>query len=357
MRSTPPVPGSPRGLSEIYQRHVLADSIVSSVVEKEGSREYPLDRLNDMRALINYGPEYGAQCVARRDYLVSVAAESARMAIGRLLRMHMELMATLGVMERLGSQDTDGIVKLVSELGDVLVHRVKDSPLEEDMSSGVDPKPVSAMAGESSKYALSIAWKCGELADRLGMGEHVIYAHSHVLVGERKRVIRRGFFHQRRSHHFPHRVVTGTELTSESSYAFEASIFRARASRPIPPADRAFFEVFVDGVPVADVSELRALDGAISVGLQRVCAHEERVAMTLDLDVRKMLIYSAELRDADRVDGGIWKLTETAFSDIALRRITRRLDLGDDQAYGRVFFELIEQGLALLQTASGGRDI
>ncbi|HUW10524.1 MAG TPA: hypothetical protein VM537_12405 [Anaerolineae bacterium] len=349
MRSTSTASEPLSELFEIYDRDVLSKGVIGGVLEKEKTREYPLDRLNDMRALINYGPEFGAQCITHHEHLVSVATIPERMSVGRLLRIHMALMCTLGTLGRLGSSETLPLRQLSADLGGVLVQRVRNERLTEDMSVLVHPERVPAQVGAASKHALNIAWKCGELADRLGMGEHVIHAHSHVEIAGRERTIRRGFFYQRRNHYFPFRVVIGTVLTPDSDYVLSVPLFRARARDVIPPQDRDYFEVVVEGEALTDVSALQHVDALVTSALQSVCAHEERVPSALDLDVRKMLIYSAELRDANRAQGKIWRLTETAYEEIAQRKMTRRLGLEDEEEFGRVFFDLIREGLNSLR--------
>ncbi|MEV7202309.1 hypothetical protein [Streptomyces griseoluteus] len=354
MKSNSPTRGSPSELSGLYDREILSTQTVASVAAKEKVREYPLDRLNDMRALINYGPEFSAQCVTHRDELLSVAGNHERMAIGRLLRIHMALMCALGTLSRLGSRDTAVLKQLGTDLGSVLVQRVRSGPLMEDMSTGRRLERIPAQAEASGKHALNIGWKCAELADRLGMGEHVIHAHSHVEITDSERTIRRAFFHQRRNHYFPYRVVIGTVLTPESDYSLDAPLFRARARDAVPPQDRNFLEVMVEGTSLTDLSSLQRVDALVSSALQSVCAHEERAARVLDMDVRKMLIYSAELRDAHRAQGRIWRLPGTAYEDIAQRRVTRQLGLDDEQAFGPTFFELIEEGVNTLRSEPRG---
>lgn len=337
-------------IAGIYKEHVLTGRVVHAVVSKEETSQYPLDRLNDMRALINYGPLYAEQCIAHADYLTAIAATPHLMSTGRLLRLHMALVLALGTTIQLNcSGDRASLVRLVTDLGRVLVLRVNAYPAAEDMSRQTAFVAIPSEDAETSRHALGIVWKLGELVDRLGMGEHVMYAHAPVATGPYGRVVRRGFFHQRKSTYFPHRLVVGIALQPASEYVHDVPIFRSRSVQPILTEDRAYVEITVDGRPVFVRDELADLNSALGAALRAVCDREDNAAKKFSPEVRKMILYSIELRDSDRRQGHIWRIPGQAHMAITGRVITRALGLNDEGGYAAPFFELIRDGLAALR--------
>jgi len=339
-------------LDDLYRRHVFSRSVIESVIEKENSLGYPLDRLNDMRALINFGPYYLQDWVARAAEMETVVYDAELMSITRLLRMHMGVLATLAAMRRLARNDSDlDLVdrgsKVAKIMGSALLRRLDGHPHSEDMSGKwnlTSPVPVNP---DAMRIGRSVSWKILEMADRMGMGEHVIYSHMPVLT--EYRTVRKAFFFQRRHHCFPHRVVIGDGLNDDSKYAPDVSLFRGRPMTPLPSADRAFMEVVVDGTSLTDAGRLTALDERLSVALGRICAQEEAMESRTDLEIRKMIRYSVEVREIDRAAGKVWRLPDGAHSSIRQREISTQLGMNDERGYAEGFFKLIKEGLAWLQ--------
>jgi hypothetical protein len=332
---------------EVYRRHLLCDEVMGPILAKEQAREYPLDRLNDMRALINYSMSFADQCADVMGDLLNRATDPRRMSASRLFRLHTTLLVALGISARLGSPPADRH-RVAQALGGVLVQRVTQFPASEDMSAGLRPAPIESADQLATSYALRIGWKASELADRLGMGEHNLYSHPPVMVGRPVQTIRRAFFYTRRAPAFPHTLIVGTRLRAGADYVHQVPIFRARAMSAVPGSDREAVEIALDGVPIRDTAALRELDARISEALRTVCQREDTVSARSNLDVRKMLIYSVELREIQHVRGGMWRLPVEAHRSIANRETTKALGLSDEVGYAAALFELTRAGLELL---------
>jgi len=312
---------------------------------KERAREYPLDRLNDMRALINYGPEFARQCLEVEDCLFKLCEDPRSVAVGRLFRMHTAILAALGAALQLTGREPL-LGAFAARLGDLLLERVHGYPKSEDMTAGIDLPVLSYDLEAVRRQGLAIAWKASELADRLGMGEHNLYSHAPAAAGSQYRSIRRSFFFQRQPRSFPHTLVIGTRLAGSSSYRHDVPIFRGRALNLIPKDDLQGLELVVDGAPVLDSDQLGAVDNDLAVALRAACDREQAIASRTELDVRKMIVYSAELRSLAM---GRWSLSPVAYTAIVGHTVTRALGLADDGPFAGPFFKLVKDGLVHIE--------
>lgn len=356
LTSTLPRWGGLMTLADVYRRNLLCDDVMRPILAKEKAREYPLDRLNDIRALINYSLSFADQCADVEAELITQATDPRRMSASRLLRLHTALLVALGVSARLGSQH-EGRRRVAQSLGKVLVQRIELYPASEDMSAGLVPVSIDPDDRQAMSYALRIGWKASELADRLGMGEHNLYSHPPVAIEGGGWTIRRAFFYVRRAAAFPHTLIIGSRLRSGTAYIHQVPIFRARAMSAVPGADREAVEIAVDGSPVRGAAALHDLDTEISEALRGVCQREDYVAMRNDLDVRKMLIYSVELREIAHSRGGMWRLPAEAHRSLVGREATTALGLSDEAGYAPALFDLTQAGLELLGEGLGTRKV
>jgi hypothetical protein len=334
-------------VADVYREHLLCHEVMGPILAKEQAREYPLDRLNDMRALINYSMSFADQCADVQEDLVSRAADARRMSASRLFRLHTTLLVALGVSARLGPPPAHR--RLIAQaLGLTLVQRLRQYPASEDMSTGLQLAPIMPDDQVATSYALKIGWKASELADRLGMGEHNLYSHPPVITGGAPQTIRRAFFYLRRTRAFPHTLIVGTRLRAGANYVHRVPVFRARAMSAVPAGDREAVEIVLDDVPIREEVRMRELDAEISEALREVCEREDQVSARTDLDVRKMVVYSAELREIDRACGNVWRLPAEAHRSVANRQTTKALGLSDEGGYATALFELTQSGLDLL---------
>jgi hypothetical protein len=332
-------------LTDFYDRHFFAPMVMQPIIAKERAREYPLDRLNDMRAIINYAPGFARECIGVRKDLIRLSQAPYRMSTSRLFRLNTALLLALGIIKTLELDEPNSIRDLISALSRVLIRRAKGYPRSEDMSIGMTFIPIPIDSSVEAGLALKIGWKAAELADRLGMGEHNLYAHAPVISGYDGRTIRRAFFVARAATCFPHRVLIGSHLRAKSSYVHDVPIFRARAMNAIPAQDRESVEVIVDGEPMYETRALQDVDGVISSALESVCIREELVAARTDLDVRKMLVYSMELREIAHSYRRLWAMNREAYRTILNRDITTALHLSDDKGYAQAMFDMTRLGL------------
>jgi hypothetical protein len=330
----------------VYRRHVLDVRIVRSVSAKESAREYPLDRLNDMRALINYAPTFARECGVVGDDLVEIARDPARLTTSRLLRINCAVLLGIGVNAKLGVTSSGSSMGLLNELDGELWRRLKRWPEVEDMSLssdvGIDNIPQDATERRLATY---VAWKASELADRAGFGEQNLYAHAPVMRGKAEKSIYRAFYYPRKPAGFAHQIVTVTRLRHGAVHRMDVPLFRGKALVPVAPGDREAVRIVRNGRPVTTMSELTALNEEISQALRASCSREESIALKVDLDVRKVIIYSAELRAIARANGLLWALDGESDATIRRRLITGRLGLDEESGYARAMFELIRTGL------------
>ncbi|GAB3901167.1 hypothetical protein ACFQ1S_02400 [Kibdelosporangium lantanae] len=333
-------------IGQIYDQRVLAPEIVQGIVEKERAHIYPLDRLNDMRALINYAAYYVRQWLPKLDFLVDLARDPRRMSGGRLLRVHQTFLVALATETRLENDSVAQFVNAARTLGNVLVQRVRAYPGSESMVSmtgiGNDTDVVTPLVA-------AVGWKAGELADRLGMGEHVLYAHSPVQGGQGGTVVSRSHFYQRVCSDFPHRLVTVTVLRPGHSYAHVVPIYRSRALTAILPEDRQGNWLLVDDDQVRDSTMLAAVEERLTRALQRVYEYEDYLSQRVDLDWYKMNLYSVELSDAMTREHERWRMPAEATDAVTGRKVTRALGLFEDDSYAELFFRLTREGLAVVR--------
>ncbi|MEU7923208.1 hypothetical protein [Micromonospora zamorensis] len=321
---------------------------MDAIARKEGARAYPLDRLNDMRALINYAPFLVAQHLPNLGGFLAMASEPRRMSAGRLLRLHQAFLIAVAIDARLSGQPSTQLAEAARSFGQVLVRRLRNYPSSEAVSGNHQPQ-----AGYQKIQPLiqSIGRKAGELADRLGWGEHVLYAHCPVIRNGRVATVTRSLFYQRSCGDFPHRLVLGVTLQPDGTYQHDVPVYRSRATSPIPMDERIGDGLLLDDVPVADPDQLISLNANLSDVLARVFEHQEQLRGCTDLDLYKMTVYSAELRDVLAEQGRDWNMPDNAAGAIVERRVSRALGIPDADPYAPAFFALTQQGLEHLQLA------
>ena len=315
-------------IRQLYETRLLNAAARQRIVEKERDREYPLDRLNDMRALINYSLYYLGEMTHCWDEIEQMITSRSGMSGTRLLRIHMAATIGLAVAERLRWRLSPQCFDVFRRLGEHLAAKMLTYPSCDEVRPESEVQPVPAHDVEASALALRIQWKLAELADRLAMGEHPLYSLAPVAGrGSSTPVLRRGFFYQRRHRLFPHRVLMGVGLDT-GFHVPQVAPFRGVLEGAIPAPARRHWEVFVDGRALSSTSELSELERQLSAALDHATAAERGKRSRRVLEVRKMAIYSTEICEAKAARGGRWRMPRDAYSVIWNNEVCERLGIG-----------------------------
>jgi hypothetical protein len=333
-------------LISLYKSDLLDAPTQERIIDKERNLEYPLDRISDMRALINYSPYYLRELAGCWKAVDLTITEAHRMSTTRLLRIHMCTLIALAVLRRLGWPIPAGGLDTSRALGRHLLCRLHDFPASERVPPAMGPLPISVAGSPAASIALRLQWALAELADRLAMGEHPLYCLAPVFdAGPSGPVLRRAFFYQRQPPGFPHRVVIGVGLDPACQLP-KLSFFRGVLEHAVPSEARRHWEVAIDGRPVGTMSELAKLEAEVKARLAQVIAGERRERAAPVLEVRKVMLYSLEVCEAWAARHLRWKLPRDAYESVQANQICRQLEIGElDGRYGPSLLELTMSGL------------
>jgi hypothetical protein len=332
-------------LRAIYDEHLFSPQVSDAITSKEEARDYPLDRLNDMRAVINYAPTFAYQCTKYGKDVLRLAQDVRQMPGSRLFRINTALLLALGVMDALKLTPPPGLERLILDLTEHVRRRLESYPDLEGPPPGSVRKrwqPTDPEWHEATLFGVVLA----ELADRIGMGEQNLYSHAphaHDVNGEI--CIARTFFAARQSFAFPHTVTLLTYVDESSGYKNVVPIFRGRGMTAITRRIKNGLTIFVDGKEVSDSQDLALMTKRVGKAFDSVCRREEVLSGRIDLDVRKMIIYSIELRELARFRREIWVMPASGYRTILEREITGALGLAENAGFARPMLELIEVGI------------
>ena len=348
LRGAPGVSGGE--IRHLYETRLLNAAVRQRIAAKERDREYPLDRLNDMRALINYSPYYLRELAGCWDDIEATVVCRMHMSGTRLLRIHMAAAIGLAVSERLGWRLPAQCFDVSRRLGEHLAARMLTYPSCDEVTPDSEVQPVPVQDAEASALALLIQWKLAELADRLAMGEHPLHCLAPVAShGGHVPVLRRGFFYQRQHPAFPHRILIGVCL-APGFHVPQVVPFRGVLDGVIPASARRHWEVFVDRRALSSTSELSELERQLSAAMGHATAAERGERSRRVLEVRKMAIYSTEICEARAARGGRWRMPRDAYSAIWNNEVCERLGIGATTGgYAAGLLELTMAGLRMCE--------
>lgn len=329
-------------LLTVMHSHVLADDVIGGIVAKEQARQYPLDAVNDMRALINFATHFRKGCLSVADELHSIARNPLRISGCRLLRVVSALFLGIGVAARLEQDTEPGLKPLIRDLGAELCLRASRYPRSDYIDLPLTASPWTAKDA-CWREVLQISALASELSDRLGMGEQSLYAQAPAMTNEGERRIVQTYFQQRSSRDFPHVLDVVTYLNGDVE-TFAVPMFRGRPFGDERTRFRAGVAVRLDGAEIIRAHQIRSLRDQMSSAFSAIVGREERIADEPTREVIKMTIYSSEVRELlnptskGEFDAGIVQSVVSAAN-------TQQLGLYRPGGYALHMFRLIREGL------------
>ena len=341
--------GHPYNLKELYDLLVLTDAVKQRIIAKESEQQYPLDRLSDMRALINYSQHFIAQLVLTWDILTNVLHQPLAISTARLVRIHMACLIAISVAECLGQSVPVEWLQVLDDLNKQLRIRLEAFPHIEAVTPTLEPIPIPISETVSSSTAHRIYLKTRELADRLALGEHPIYSLAPCDRENHPKVIRQALFYQRTHPTFAHQILIGMAI-DDNRYTPRINPFRGVLEDAIPTDARIYWEVFKDETPIYASTDLLELEQEVSVALTDVTSQQRSITQTEQLELRKMQIYSIEIREAFQYRGSVWEMPQEASEDVVKNRICQRLGLPRvGNRYAEAFLKLVERGIDIVE--------
>ena len=333
-------------LTDIYSNAVLGPETMNRIRGKELARDYPFDRLNDLRATMNYAPYYMrefAHATQRLD-LASWLRNPRNITTTRCVRIHMAFLLGLAINAKASVVDLSCLVIDALDLLSIeIVRRVKTYPLCEYVSDyWLRSLPDEAFAKVSPKLCALLYSTVRELADLAGYGEQSLYASAPIPIRTQPTTIAHTFFEQRTPSSFPH-VITFCYDIDESVRLPQPNCFRGTLGAAVPVTSLLRWRVWIDGVKIKSDELLSVYISATRVALLETASRQEpNRARSLDLE--KMIAYSSEIHEWYHGSNVTWTFPDDARGSVERNTIAQKY-IGPDGTYAESFCLLINEGL------------
>jgi len=314
---------------------------------KEVEALYPLNQVNDMRALVNFAPWFADTLARVTSGLppTSWLHGPRRMSTARCVRLHMVILVAFEIAWRLTGRLAIQQGDLLRALASEHVFRLRDYPLCEQIPPPADAPWLEAVS-ELGRSTQLLHVKARELADKAGMGEHPLFSLAPVPL--LNQYLSQAFFYQRTCRGFPHRLLFTTRLAVGTRVS-DPHPFRGSLPLPLPSSARLAWQLWIDDEPVRDLSAVHRITEVVDDALQVLAVEEAELGDPSAAAIRKVLLYSAELNE---LDGGRFSRLD-ALASVTENRVIRALRLPPEGPFADHFLSLVDAGFDRWKTTIG----
>jgi hypothetical protein len=350
--------------SELVLRHAqehlssLTDGVVRDVERSEIEREFPFDRLNDVRAYLNFAAHYVKSFVEGlgRCRSQGVTQESLAQALGTSTRFRRYfLLSTIGAYLGEGLPENSRLEFLL-ELTALAYGRSPRSALPTSAPTArLDLPERSGDIGWEPGAAATLCVKLRQFVDLVFLGEHPLgYQAFLTTMGRGKPALVRHFWRLDEGGFLVRpENVSVIYLLDKDKRLPRVNPFTGEAA-PIPSREDALPAfVFVDGLPARADAGGR-LRETVDTAIAR-CSETQTDCSAAELEVEKMKLFSTEVAAVSLLAGRKYVLPTEAREAITTSRRANALkaELRAD-TFAEAYFTILKRSIGWLIASLGG---